>query len=80
MQGQFEQAVNGFLLERMQYGLKMNTIRAEGIGHFLYRLPEFQNRLQQRETAGNDGIKAKLDELLADNCALAREFRQRRKG
>ena len=79
MRGQFEQAVNGFLLERMQYGAKMHAIRAEGIGHFLYRLPEFRTRLQQYETVGNDGIKAKLDELLADDCALAREFRQHRK-
>ena len=35
-------------------------------------------RLAGYEPRGNDEIKAKLDELLADDCALAKDFRERR--
>ena len=53
-------------------------LTAEAIGDFLYHVPDYAERLKSYEAAGNDAIKAKLDELLENDCALAREFHERR--
>ena len=79
MNGQFEQQLNGFQLEKLGYGVNMKKLRREKIGDFLYRLVEFEQRLQDYYAGDNSEIKAKLDELLANDGALARDFHQRRK-
>jgi hypothetical protein len=63
MGGQFEQELNALLIEELGYGKNGRDASAETIGAFLYRLPEYRE---------------KLDELLADDCALARAFHERR--
>ncbi|MHB8899681.1 MAG: glycosyltransferase family protein [Thermoguttaceae bacterium] len=79
MQGQFEQQLNGFQLAREEYGKSLGEIDSEAIGDFLYRLPDYRERLKDYRPGDNSRIKAKLDELLADDCALARRFHQLRK-
>lgn len=79
MKGQFEQELNGFLLESLGYGKNCPRVSAETIGDFLYRLPEYRDRLKNYRTAGNKEITFKLDELLADDCALALDYHQARK-
>ncbi len=74
MQGQFEQQLNAFQLEQLGYGKCAPRASAETIGDFLYRLPEYRTRLQQYQPGENREIKAKLDELLADDGRLARQF------
>ena len=54
-------------------------MRRETIGDFFYRLPEFTERLNEFSCDGNQGIKAKLDELLADDCTLVYEIHRRRR-
>jgi uncharacterized protein (TIGR00661 family) len=79
MGGQFEQELNALLLEDLGYGRNGRDATGETIGAFLYRLPEYRERLAGRRTSDNREIKDKLDELLADDCALAREFHEKRK-
>ena len=78
MQGQFEQQLNAYQLNKLGYGVRVDEIRPEAIGHFLYRLPDFQQRLSQYEPGDNRAIQAKLDELLADDGALARRYHEAR--
>jgi UDP:flavonoid glycosyltransferase YjiC (YdhE family) len=78
MHGQFEQELNAFQLERSGYGKRVTDVSPESIGDFLYRLPDYAERLDAYQPGDNRAIKAKLDELLAEDCALAREFHARR--
>ena len=78
MRGQFEQEINGFLLARLQYGINLRRISPEAIGNFLYRLPDFSENLKTYQAQDNSAIKAKLAELLDDDCALARDFHRKR--
>lgn len=78
MQGQFEQQLNGFQLSQLGYGKSMDEATQEGIGDFLYRIPDFEQRLSQYEAGDNSGIKSKLDELLADGGALLRQYYEAR--
>lgn len=78
MLGQFEQELNAFHLERLGYGKRAARPTSESVGDFLYRLPEFRDRLQAYQPGDNSQIKAQLDALLADNCRLARQYCQSR--
>ena len=79
MQGQFEQQLNAFQVDQLGYGKAVSSVTAEAIGDFLYRVPDFEARLQDYQSSDNGQIKQKLDDLLADDCAAAREFHERRK-
>lgn len=78
MQGQFEQELNGFQLAREGYGKSVDEVDGEVIGDFLYRLSDYRERLEDYRPGDNSEIKTKLDELLADDCALARRFHELR--
>ena len=79
MQGQFEQQLNAVQIERLGYGRNVQEISTEVIGDFLYRHPDFHARLNEYKSSDNREIKQKLDELLADDCAPARDFHARRR-
>lgn len=74
MQGQFEQQLNGYQLRKLGYGTSVDEVTSVAIGDFLYRLPDFEARLSQYAAGDNSQIKAKLDALLADDAALARQY------
>ena len=78
MGGQFEQELNALLIEELGYGKNGRDPSAETIGAFLYHLPEYREELARRRASDNHEIQQKLDELLADDCALARAFHERR--
>jgi uncharacterized protein (TIGR00661 family) len=89
MQGQFEQQLNGVWLEMMGFGLNAPVIDEDKIGHFLYRLQEYRPRFKdhlkhyQAYLDGKEGeinyeICHKLNELLADNCGVLRDYFVRR--
>jgi len=78
MRGQFEQEINGFLLARLKYGINLRRVTIEAVGNFLYRLPDFAENLKAYQVQDNSAIKARLAELLVDNCALARDFHGKR--
>ena len=79
MRGQFEQELNALMIDQLGYGKRVTRPRSASIAEFLYRLPEYRERLNDYPRQGNGAIMAKLDELLAGDCALAREFYDRRR-
>ncbi len=79
MRGQFEQELNAYLLARLNYGINLRRVRTEAIGNFLYRLPDYKNNLNTYRAEDNRAIKAKLGELLDENCSLAKQFHMRRR-
>lgn len=79
MGGQFEQELNGLLLAESGYGKNAHDPDAAAIGDFLYRLPDYEAQLSSYPRSDNSAITRKLDDLLADGCALAREFYARRR-
>ena len=78
MAGQFEQELNGLLLEESGCGKNVREAGRDALAAFLYDLPRYADALAARERTGNDAITAKLDELLAADCALAREMHRSR--
>lgn len=79
MDGQFEQMLNGLMLKELGYGKNATRLRSDTIAAFLYRLPDYAESLQDYDRQGNQAITAKLDELLADDGRLLKQFyRQRR--
>ena len=78
MAGQFEQELNAFQLESLGYGKRVAEATSEAVGDFLYRIPDYEERLRAYTPGDSSEIKQKLDALLANNCALAREFHARR--
>ena len=78
MAGQFEQELNALLLEELNYGRNGRQAGRETLGDFLYRLPEYRESLAGYRGVGNREIKAKLDELLDDGCALLKSFHDER--
>jgi uncharacterized protein (TIGR00661 family) len=73
MKGQFEQVLNGIMLEEAGYGKTLYTLSRDGIASFLYSVPDYSGRLQQYTYPGNRAITEKLDELLADGCRRLEE-------
>jgi len=81
MRGQLEQEINAYFLARLQYGKCMRRVNGQAIGDFLYRLPDYREHLSQYTASDNSAIQSKINELLADDCALARQYhRQRQTG
>jgi uncharacterized protein (TIGR00661 family) len=79
MCGQFEQELNAHWLAKLNYGINLGRIRSEAVGNFLYRVPDFKENLNDYRSADNRAIKAKLAELVDNNCAVAKEFHLKRK-
>jgi uncharacterized protein (TIGR00661 family) len=80
MKGQFEQELNGLLLDELGYGKNARAFSPETVGDFLDSLPQFETKLATYESDHNAAIAQKLTELTANNCALAREMREKRRG
>jgi uncharacterized protein (TIGR00661 family) len=78
MDGQFEQQLNAFQLEGLGYGVNVRKPTRKIVGDFLYRVPDFVAALDAYPARDNSEITAKLDELTADDAALAREYHRRR--
>ncbi len=78
MLGQFEQELNGLLLEQTGFGMNLRNIRDEAISTFLYRLPEYRSTLIESESWDNSLIKNKLKELLDNDCSGALDFHRKR--
>ena len=79
MTGQFEQQLNASMLAASGYGKNATALTLDTIGDFLYRLPQYEAVLADYQTADNRAIEEKLEELVANKAAVAREFHQRRK-
>lgn len=76
MQGQYEQQLNAFMLEKEGYGAACNVPSERDVAAFLYKLPDFSERLQAFDHSGNTKIQEKIASLLADDLAELRRFRR----
>jgi uncharacterized protein (TIGR00661 family) len=77
MKGQFEQQLNGFLVEQLGYGMNAPEGDAESIRRFLELLPGFEAKLESYRAEDNSAIEDKLDELLADDCTELKRYAKR---
>ena len=78
MSGQFEQELNAWQLSQNGWGAAMTELNDTAIGDFLYRLPDYRERLKTYDRDAALGIRNKLLELVADGAALATEYKRRR--
>lgn len=79
MKGQFEQELNALLLAEEGWGKNCRRLVGESVGDFLYRLPDYRRRLGKYPREDNERIKEMLDRLLAEDCALVRDYHRRSK-
>lgn len=75
MQGQFEQQLNGFMLQQQGYGAECASPNKETLAAFLYHLPDYLAKLKTYPHNGNKEIQDKLDELLAGKMEKLYEFK-----
>jgi uncharacterized protein (TIGR00661 family) len=74
MQGQFEQVLNAFMLNKLQYGAAAYEITAQDIAAFLYHLDDYHAALKTYPREDNHRIQAFLDSLFESDCARIRQF------
>ena len=64
MEGQFEQELNAFMLAGLGYGKNASSLVDESIGDFLYRIPDYQQRIAGYPAADNSAIQQKVSAAL----------------
>ena len=79
MRGQFEQELNAHWLAKLNYGINLRRIRSEAVGSFLYRVPDFNENLNDYQAVDNSAIKDKLGELLDGDCNMAWDYHNKRR-
>ena len=79
LRGQFEQELNGVLLQELEYGVCCRKISASAVQDFLERLPQFREKLETYPASDNSLIQDTLDRFMADDAALLKEFHENRK-
>lgn len=78
MRGQFEQVLNGIMLEELGYGKAVSALTRDSIAAFLYDVPHYAHTLRDYTRQGNGAITGKLDELLAGDCHMLKQYYKRR--
>ena len=78
--GQFEQELNAVMLDALGYGKGCFRLTRGTLGDFLENVPRYRRTLEDYTGSGGGALKEKLDDLLKDRCALAREYHERRWG
>lgn len=64
MQGQFEQMLNGHLLQHLGYGCQASELTAVGLGEFLQDLPRYREALAAYPEDAGEGIKTRLANII----------------
>ena len=60
--------------------MNLRDVREEAISTFLYKLPDYKEKLDEFESWDNSGITNKLKELLDNDCEGALEYHRKRNG
>ena len=79
MKGQFEQVLNGLMLDELKYGKSSHDLKKENISAFLYDLPEYTENLKSYEHKDNSAITEMLDLILANDGQMLQSFHDKRK-
>ncbi|MFK7886742.1 MAG: glycosyltransferase family protein [Gammaproteobacteria bacterium] len=64
MQGQFEQMLNGHLLENLGYGCQASEVSVEGLGRFLGQRQAYRQALTAYPDDAGDAIKDRLEAII----------------
>lgn len=80
MRGQFEQELNGLMLDMAGYGMNIRNIGIgeRAVGNFLQTIPVYKEKLMALSHWNNNLIMNKLKELLDNNCAAALHYHRNR--
>ncbi len=70
MEGQFEQEINAVFLAQMGCGMHVASPTEEQVATFLYRLPEFYEKLKHQPANDNQALLTKLDRLIEQFTAV----------
>ncbi len=76
MQGQFEQHLNAYMLDKHGLGKQCLSPDFTSISAFLYQLPDIENNLSQYSGCGNTEMVNKIDGLLDNNMAMLKTFKR----
>ena len=79
MKGQFEQVLNGLMLDELEYGKSTHDLKKENISAFLYDIPEYTQNLKSYKHRDNSTITEMLDMLLENDLKLLLEFHDKRR-
>lgn len=79
MKGQFEQVLNGLMLDELKYGKSALDLEKENISAFLYDIPEYTENLKNYEHKDNSAITEMLDLILANNGQMLQSFHDKRR-
>jgi len=79
MKGQFEQILNGLMLDELEYGKCTLNLKRDNISAFLYNIPEYTENLKTYEHKDNSAITKMLNLLLANNCKLLNDHHEKRR-
>lgn len=79
MKGQFEQVLNGLMLDELEYGKCALNLKRDNISAFLYNIPEYTENLKPYEHKDNSAITKMLDQLLANNCEVLQDYHEKRR-
>lgn len=64
LKGQFEQILNAYYLEKLDYGKYWDEIDKEKIESFLYNIDLYRRNLKRYKKEDNSKIFKKIDELI----------------
>jgi len=79
MKGQFEQVLNGLMLDELKFGKSALDLERENISAFLYDIPEYTENLKNYEHKDNSAITEMLDLILANDGQMLQSFHDKRK-
>ena len=79
MKGQFEQVLNGLMLDELKYGKCALDLVRDNISAFLYDIPEYAEKLKSYEHKDNSAITEMLDSILADDCKVLLDYHEKRR-
>lgn len=78
LKGQFEQELNAYMLDRLEYGQQSENCNRRDIASFLYDIPRYARTLQDYPRNGNEAIFKRIDRLLAKDMKLLKAYHARR--
>ena len=79
MKGQFEQVLNGLMLDEVKYGKCALDLERDNISAFLYDIPEYTDNLKSYEHKDNSAITDMLDRILANDCKVLQDYHEKRR-
>jgi uncharacterized protein (TIGR00661 family) len=75
--GQFEQFLNGTMIQKLGYGRIFESFSADAIKAFIYDVKDFKSNVMSYSQNGNDVLFAKVNEFLAEYQSTEKEHKEK---